>query len=209
MGSVPWDCDMCQQTHLGDPYMNRARASTHLEVLLGSLLPLLGHGARPDGAGEHAGEGEDGEGTGDDGERDEQNLAALIRRRGTAGAVGTEGDEVGYHKKSLLACGSYRRCCMRGGGCAGCHGPTRMCPYQPRVRHTPGHEAQWLCRRVLRTSLLLLHGQLLPVSLHAVPQRHPEVGLLLGGLLAVSDVPRLAMSQNLQDPPSAVRCSRV
>ena len=95
MGSVPWDCDMCQQTHLGDPYMNRARASTHLEVLLRSLLPLLGHGARPDGAGEHAGEGEDGEGTGDDGERDEQNLAALIRRRGTAGAVGTEGDEIG------------------------------------------------------------------------------------------------------------------
>ena len=56
-----------------------------------------------------------------------------------------------------------------------------MCPYQPRVRHTPGRGAQWLCRRVLRTSLLLLHGQLLPVGLHAVPQRHPEVGLLLGG----------------------------
>ena len=47
---------------------------------------------------------------------------------------------------------------------------------------------------IVRTSLLLLHGQLLPVGLHAVPQRHPEVGLLLGGLLAVSDVPRPAMS---------------
>jgi hypothetical protein len=111
---------MCQQTRLGDPYMDRVRASTHLEVLLRSLLPLLGHGAGPDGAGEHAGEGENSEGTEDDGNRDEENLAALIRRRGTAGAVGTEGDEVGYCKKSSLACGYYRRCCMRGGGCAGC-----------------------------------------------------------------------------------------
>ena len=31
----------------------------------------------------------------------------------------------------------------------------------------------------LRTSLLLLHGELLPVGLHAVPQRHPEISLLL------------------------------
>lgn len=115
---------MCQQTYLRDPNMDRAIASAYLEVLLRSLLPLLGHGARPDGAGEHAGEGEDSEGTGDDGEGDEQNLAALIRRRGTAGAVGTEGDEVGYHKKASSACGSYRRCCIRGGGCAGCTGAT-------------------------------------------------------------------------------------
>lgn len=33
--------------------------------------------------------------------------------------------------------------------------------------------------KVLRTSLLLLHGQFLPVGLHAVPQRHPQIGLLL------------------------------
>lgn len=34
---------------------------------------------------------------------------------------------------------------------------------------------------IVRTSLLLLHGQLLPVSLHAVPKRHPQIGLLLRG----------------------------
>ena len=34
---------------------------------------------------------------------------------------------------------------------------------------------------IVRTSLLFLHSQLLPVGLHAVPKRHPQVGLLLGG----------------------------
>lgn len=33
----------------------------------------------------------------------------------------------------------------------------------------------------VRTSFLFLHGQLLPVSLHAVPKRHPQIGLLLRG----------------------------
>ena len=108
MGSVPWDCDMCQQTHLGDPYMNRARASTHLEVLLGSLLPLLGHGARPDGAGEHAGEGEDGERTSNDGGREEEDVAALIRRRGSARTVGAKGDEIGCMQSMLSVQCSYR-----------------------------------------------------------------------------------------------------
>ena len=32
-----------------------------------------------------------------------------------------------------------------------------------------------------RTSLLLLQSQLLPVGLHAVPKRHPQIGLLLRG----------------------------
>lgn len=42
----------------------------------------------------------------------------------------------------------------------------------------------------LRTGLLLLEGQLLPVGLHAIPQRHPQVGLLLRGhvLPALLDV---------------------
>lgn len=31
-----------------------------------------------------------------------------------------------------------------------------------------------------RTSLLLLHGQLVPVRLHTVTQLHPQIGLLLG-----------------------------
>jgi hypothetical protein len=34
---------------------------------------------------------------------------------------------------------------------------------------------------IVRTSPLLLHGQLLPVGLHAVPKRHPQIGLLLRG----------------------------
>jgi hypothetical protein len=38
---------------------------THLHVLLGGLLPLLGHGAGSDGAGEHARESEDGESSAD------------------------------------------------------------------------------------------------------------------------------------------------
>lgn len=33
----------------------------------------------------------------------------------------------------------------------------------------------------VRTGLLLLDGQLVPVSLHAVTELHPQVGLLLGG----------------------------
>lgn len=33
----------------------------------------------------------------------------------------------------------------------------------------------------LRTSLLLLQGQFLPVGLHAIPKSHPQVGLLLRG----------------------------
>jgi hypothetical protein len=30
-----------------------------------------------------------------------------------------------------------------------------------------------------QTSFLLLHGQLVPVNLHSVPQGHPQIGLLL------------------------------
>lgn len=100
-------------------------AALRLEVLLTGLLPFLCHGARPDGAGEHAREGEDGKGTHDDGRGEEEDVAALIRGRGSAGTVGTKGNVVG--------------------------------------------------------SLLLLHGQLFPVGLHAVPKRHPQIGLLLWG----------------------------
>lgn len=98
--------------------------SLGLEVLLGSLLPLLGHGSGPDGAGKHACEGKDGKGTGDYSRGQEEDVAALIWGRGSAGSMGTKGDEV--------------------------------------------------------SSLFLLHGQFLPVGLHAIPQSHPQVGLLLG-----------------------------
>lgn len=33
--------------------------------------------------------------------------------------------------------------------------------------------------RGIHTGLLLLHGQILPIHLHAVSERHPQIGLLL------------------------------
>lgn len=77
--------------------------ATHLQVLLGSLLPLLGHSAGPDRAGEHTGEGEKSEGASNDGGREVKDLATLIRRRRTARAVGTEGDEVSCSMRLRLA----------------------------------------------------------------------------------------------------------
>jgi hypothetical protein len=88
MGSVPWACDVL------DISSESSEATTHLQVLLGGLLPLLGHGAGPDGAREHAPKGEHGKGSGDDTSREEEDVAALIRRRGSAGAVGAKGDVV-------------------------------------------------------------------------------------------------------------------
>jgi hypothetical protein len=103
MGSVPWACEMCQYACRGWICRACSIESPHLHVLLSSLLPLLGHGAGPDGAGEHAGEGEGSESTGNDGGGNEEDLAALIRRRRTAGAVGTEGNEVGCISRYMLA----------------------------------------------------------------------------------------------------------
>jgi hypothetical protein len=70
--------------------------ATYLHVLLGGLLPFLCHGAGSDGAGKHARESEDGKGTGNDGRGEEEDVAALIRRRGSAGTVGAKGNVVGY-----------------------------------------------------------------------------------------------------------------
>lgn len=52
-----------------------------------------------------------------------------------------------------------------------------------------GYIEGWLRENRLRlitesvepTGLLLLQGQITPAALHAIPQRHPEIGLLLGG----------------------------
>jgi hypothetical protein len=95
MGSVPCDCDVLVLS-----WENRGCKScdevTHLHVLLSGLLPLLCHGAWSNGAGEHARKREDGESTEDDGSGEEEDVAALIRRWGSAGTVGTESDVVGY-----------------------------------------------------------------------------------------------------------------
>ncbi len=53
------------------------------------------------------------------------------------------------------------------GSCALTH-PTRATP-EPRLEYTT------------RTSFLLLHCQCGPVLLHAIPQCHPQIGLLLRG----------------------------
>ena len=37
------------------------------------------------------------------------------------------------------------------------------------------------CKQCRRTSLLLLQSELVPVGAHAIPQSHPELGLLLRG----------------------------
>lgn len=68
---------------------------------------------------------------------------------------------------------------MRSCWCTDATGQLGCTLIDPRVRHAPICEAQWLCWRVVRTSLLLLHSELLPVGLHTVPQRHPEISLLL------------------------------
>jgi hypothetical protein len=178
MGSVPWDCDVLVTAS------QKAECSgiaTHLHVLLSSLLPLLGHGAWPDGAGEHARESEHGKGRADDTDGQEEDLAALIRRRRSSRTVGTEGDEVCYVFVSEWPCtmvltrsASLSRRAHR------CRGPTRV----PRRKHPARHSTTrrtTTSARGVRTGLLLLHGQLLPVQLHAVPERHPQVGLLLWG----------------------------
>ena len=67
-----------------------AKLETYLHVLFCRLLPLLGHGAWSHGVGEQASDTEDGAGSGDDAGREEKDLAALIRRRGSSRAVGTE-----------------------------------------------------------------------------------------------------------------------
>jgi hypothetical protein len=91
MGSVPCDCDVLVLSW----EIRDCDEATHLHVLLGGLLPLLCHGAWSDGVGEHARESENGEGTEDDGSGEEEDVAALIRRRGSAGTVGTESNVVG------------------------------------------------------------------------------------------------------------------
>ena len=151
MGSVPWACKMCQFTCRDWICRACSNESAYLHVLLSSLLPLLGHGAGPNGTGEHAGEGEGSESTSDDGGGDEEDLAALIRRSGTAGAVGTEGNEVGCISKYMLALYPYQWRSVWSIEVVlvhRCHGPTRVHSYRPRVRHAPICEAQWLCWRV-------------------------------------------------------------
>lgn len=98
MGSVPWFCGGSAWVH---KLHNGAAAAenTHPHVLLGRLLPLLGHGARSHGVGEQAGDTKDGAGSGDEASGQEKDLAALIRRRGSSGTVGTEGDVVCYVMK--------------------------------------------------------------------------------------------------------------
>jgi hypothetical protein len=94
MGSVPWACDVLAISN------ESSETATHLQVLLGGLLPLLGHGAGPDGAGKHARESEHGEGSADDTGREEEDVAALIRRRGSAGTVGAKSDVVCCRERS-------------------------------------------------------------------------------------------------------------
>lgn len=57
-------------------------------------MPLLGHGTRSHGIGEQAGDGEDGDSSGNATGGEEEDLAALIRGRRSAGSMGTKGNVV-------------------------------------------------------------------------------------------------------------------
>jgi hypothetical protein len=146
-------------------------------------LPLLGHGARSDGAGKHARESEDSERSTDDTGGEEEDVAALIRRGRSAGAVGTKGDVVCCRfrvvSKMPLSM-EYRRFVMAAHSTHWCCGTTRVPP--PENTNTSYECAQHesVPKKTVHTSFLLLHSHLLPVHLHAVPKRHPQVGLLLG-----------------------------
>lgn len=75
---------------------------THLEELVGSLLPLLGHGGRR-GLGEGAHGSEDDEREEDTGDSVGQDLLLLAGRGESAGAVGTEGDVVGCVEREYMS----------------------------------------------------------------------------------------------------------
>jgi hypothetical protein len=146
MGSVPWDCDVLVTAS------QKAECSgiaTHLHVLLSSLLPLLGHGAWPDGAGEHARESEHGKGRADDTDGQEEDLAALIRRRRSSRTVGTEGDEVCYVFVSewpwtmlLTRSASLSRRAHR------CRGPTLVARRKHPARHSTTRRTTTSAREV-------------------------------------------------------------
>ena len=76
----------------------------YLQVLLGSLLPLLCHCSGADRAGEHAGERKDSESCGNDTGREEEDVAALIWGRRAAGTMGTESNVVSCLTDSWSAC---------------------------------------------------------------------------------------------------------
>jgi hypothetical protein len=94
MGSEPWACGLLVTVLRRDIYRNGDILAAYLQVFFAGLLPLLGHGARSDGACEHARESEDCESRSNDTGGEEEDVAALIRRRWSAGSVGTEGDVV-------------------------------------------------------------------------------------------------------------------
>lgn len=96
--------------------------------------------------------------------------------------MGSEGNVVGY-KGFGVSNNSY----TKAEDSSGCPMPDAAMP--PCAAKPPRHNRYVIrliqalsCRlKFIRTSLLLLHGQLLPVNLHAIPKRHPEIGLLLRG----------------------------
>jgi hypothetical protein len=75
---------------------------TYLEVVVGSLLVLLGHGRRR-ATGEEAGGTEDNTSDTDSSHDVHEDLHVLARRRLSTGTVRAESDPVGWRKKSVLS----------------------------------------------------------------------------------------------------------
>jgi hypothetical protein len=95
IGSVPWFYGGSQYGSDQGAGCHGTR-DTYLHVLFCRLLPFLGHGARSHRIREQASDAENQAGSGDDAGGEEEDLAALIRRRGSSWAVGTEGNIVRY-----------------------------------------------------------------------------------------------------------------
>ena len=139
---------------------------THLQVLVGSLLPLAVHGARRLAA-ELADDDEHDEASTNSNGSVQGDFPALSWGILSTGSVCTEGDVVSCSAGQYIrphACRSPMPFCFNPSNCI----PSR----QMRARKE---------NYFLRTGLLLLVRQLRPVDLHAVAQRHPQVGLLLRG----------------------------
>ncbi len=154
----------------------RKKRETYLQVLICGLLVLLVH--RPGGSlGKHPDRHEHRERHPDTEHRVSCYLPALAWRGKGTGAVGTERNVVCYMPHSLAIHLSPLNISPS-------RAPPFLCCLLYNKDGVPSQvgvdgEIQGKRRRESHTSLLLLQRQLSPVRLHPIPQRHPQIRLLL------------------------------
>jgi len=157
---------------------------TYLEVLVAGLLVLLSHGGRL-AAGEEASETEEHTGCTDTQHDVHEDLGALTRRSLSAGTVRAKCDPVScvsglalkfvcyfvpYRIWDHVACIAKKLFKL---WCAGIDPADHSIHIAIFPPSSNGQDSR-------RTSLLLLQSELVPVGAHAIPQGHPQLGLLLG-----------------------------